>query len=115
MVALPGFPPLPISISRFLPDGIELTIRGAGPATKAMCALQVGEQLGLRGPLGNNWPLDRAVGRDLVIVTGGIGLAPLRPVLHAIVKDRSSTARERRPTCSTAMSWSAGEAGTASR
>ena len=72
-------------ISRFLPDGIELTIRGAGPATKAMCALQVGDQVGLRGPLGNNWPLDRAVGRDLVIVTGGIGLAPLRPVLHAIV------------------------------
>jgi sulfhydrogenase subunit beta (sulfur reductase) len=88
MVAIPGFPPLPISISRFLPDGIELTIRGAGPATRAMCALQVGEQLGLRGPLGNNWPLDRAVGRDLVIVTGGIGLAPLRPVLHAIVAGR---------------------------
>ncbi len=88
MVALPGFPPLPISISRFLPDGIELTIRGAGPATRAMCALRVGEGLGLRGPLGNNWPLDRAVGRDLVIVTGGIGLAPLRPVLHAIVAGR---------------------------
>ncbi len=88
MVSLPGFPPLPISISRFLPDGIELTIRGAGPATRAMCALQVGDQLGLRGPLGNNWPLDRAVGRDLVIVTGGIGLAPLRPVLQAIVADR---------------------------
>ena len=88
MVALPGFPPLPISISRFLADGIELTIRGAGPATKAMCELKVGDQVGLRGPLGNNWPLDRAVGRDLVIVTGGIGLAPLRPVLHAIVADR---------------------------
>jgi NAD(P)H-flavin reductase len=53
-----------------------------------MCALQLGDQVGLRGPLGNNWPLDRAVGRDLVIVTGGIGLAPLRPVLHAIVADR---------------------------
>ncbi len=88
MVGLPGFPPLPISISRFLPDGIELTIRGAGPATRAMCALQPGDTLGLRGPLGNNWPLERAVGRDLVIVTGGIGLAPLRPVLHAIVGDR---------------------------
>jgi NAD(P)H-flavin reductase/NAD-dependent dihydropyrimidine dehydrogenase PreA subunit len=88
MVSLPGFPPLPISISRFLPDAIELTIRGAGPATKAMCALQVDDQVGLRGPLGNNWPLDRAVGRDLVIVTGGIGLAPLRPVLHAIVAGR---------------------------
>ena len=50
MVALPGFPPLPISISRFLPDGIELTIRGAGPATKAMCALQVDDQVGLPQP-----------------------------------------------------------------
>ena len=88
MVALPGFPPLPISISHFLADGIELTIRGAGPATKALCALQVGDQVGLRGPLGNNWPLDRAFGRDLIIVTGGIGLAPLRPVLHAIIADR---------------------------
>jgi NAD(P)H-flavin reductase len=88
MVAIPGFPPLPISISRFTVDGIELTIRGAGPATKAMCALKVGDQLGLRGPLGNNWPIDRAVGRDLVIVTGGIGLAPLRPVIHALAADR---------------------------
>jgi sulfhydrogenase subunit beta (sulfur reductase) len=88
MVSIPGFPPLPISISRFTVDGIELTIRGAGPATKAMCALKVGDQLGLRGPLGNNWPIDRAVGRDLVIVTGGIGLAPLRPVIHALAADR---------------------------
>jgi NAD(P)H-flavin reductase len=88
MVAIPGFPPLPISISRFTVDGIELTIRGAGPATKAMTALKSGDQLGLRGPLGNNWPLDRAVGRDLVIVTGGIGLAPLRPVIHALAADR---------------------------
>ena len=88
MVGLPGFPPLPISISRFTTDGIELTIRGAGPATKAMCALKIGDQLGLRGPLGNNWPLDRAVGRDLVIVAGGIGLAPLRPVIHALAADR---------------------------
>ena len=88
MVGLPGFPPLPISISRFTVDGIELTIRGAGPATKAMCALKIGDQLGLRGPLGNNWPLDRAVGRDLVIVAGGIGLAPLRPVIHALAADR---------------------------
>ena len=88
MVALPGFPPLPISISRFHADGIELTIRGAGPATRAMAALQIDDQVGLRGPLGNNWPLDRAVGRDLVIVTGGIGLAPLRPVIDTIIANR---------------------------
>ena len=74
-------------MSRFLPDGIELTIRGAGPATKAMCALRRGDSLGVRGPLGRGWPLE-AAGRDVVIVTGGIGLAPLRPLLDAIVADR---------------------------
>jgi NAD(P)H-flavin reductase len=88
MVSRPGFPPLPISISRYLPDGIELTIRGAGPATRALIALQVGDELGLRGPLGKGWPMERAWGRDVVVVTGGIGLAPLRPVLHAIAAER---------------------------
>lgn len=88
MIELPGFPPLPISVSRYLPDGLILTIRGAGPATRAVCALQPGDELGLRGPLGNAWPLARVAGRDLVIVTGGIGLAPLRPVLDAVVADR---------------------------
>ena len=88
MVDLPGFPPLPISISRFTADGLVLTIRGAGPATRVLCGLQPGDEVGLRGPLGTAWPLDRVAGRDLVIVTGGIGLAPLRPVLDAVVADR---------------------------
>ena len=88
MVALPGFPPLPISISRYRPDGIDLTIRGAGPATRAICALTPGDEIGLRGPLGNRWPMELATGRDLVVITGGIGLAPLRPVLDAVAADR---------------------------
>jgi sulfhydrogenase subunit beta (sulfur reductase) len=88
MVELTGFPPLPISISRYHPDGLELTIRGAGPATRMLGKLQEGDEIGLRGPLGRSWPLDRAIGRDLVIVTGGIGLAPLRPLIHAIIADR---------------------------
>jgi len=88
MVELPGFPPLPISISRYLPGGLELTIRGAGAATRTLCKLQVKDEIGLRGPLGNSWPLDRAIGRDLVIVTGGIGLAPLRPLIDAIIAER---------------------------
>jgi len=88
MVELPGFPPLPISISRYRPDGLELTIRGAGAATRTLGALQVHDQIGLRGPLGSSWPLDRAIGRDIVIVTGGIGLAPLRPLIQAIIAAR---------------------------
>jgi NAD(P)H-flavin reductase len=88
MVDLPGFPPLPISVSRYRPDGIELTIRAAGPATTALTRLAVGDELGLRGPLGRGWPIERAVGRDVVVVTGGIGLAPLRPLLDALLAER---------------------------
>jgi NAD(P)H-flavin reductase/NAD-dependent dihydropyrimidine dehydrogenase PreA subunit len=89
MVALPAFPQLPISISRFGRDTIELTIRAAGPATAALIGLAPGDELGLRGPLGTAWPVDRAVGHDVVVVTGGIGLAPLRPLLDALVAQRN--------------------------
>ncbi|HSK51840.1 MAG TPA: 4Fe-4S dicluster domain-containing protein, partial [Clostridia bacterium] len=95
MIALPAYPPMPISISRYRPDGVELTIRAAGPATAMVISLGVGAELGLRGPLGTGWPLERAVGRDVVIVTGGIGLAPLRPLVDAIraQRDRFGTVR----------------------
>ena len=90
MIALPAYPPMPISISRYLPDGIELTIRAAGPATARVIELGAGAELGLRGPLGTGWPLEQAVGRDVVIVTGGIGLAPLRPLVDAIAAQRDT-------------------------
>jgi anaerobic sulfite reductase subunit B len=90
MVEQPGFSPLPISVSRVTDGVLWLTIRAAGPATQAVSALQPGSQVGLRGPLGRGWPLERALGRDVVIVAGGIGLAPLRPVIDAVLRDRSS-------------------------
>ena len=58
MAALPAFSAAPISVSRFLPDGLELTIRGAGAATRALCGLRRGDSLGVRGPLGRGWPVD---------------------------------------------------------
>jgi sulfhydrogenase subunit beta (sulfur reductase) len=88
MVAMPAFPALPISISRYQPDAVELTIRAAGPATSVLERLTQGDEIGIRGPLGTAWPVDRAVGRDIVVVTGGIGLAPLRPLIDAIVRQR---------------------------
>ena len=84
MAALPGFPPSAISISRYHADGIELTVRAAGPATAALGALRPGDPVGLRGPLGRSWPMDLVANRDLVVVAGGIGLAPLRPVIDAV-------------------------------
>jgi NAD(P)H-flavin reductase len=88
MVEQPGFPPLPISVSRVADGALWLTIRAAGPATAAAIALRPGAQLGLRGPLGRGWPIERAVGRDVVIVAGGIGLAPVRPIIDAVLRDR---------------------------
>ncbi len=87
MAALPGFPPSAVSISRYHPDGIELTIRAAGPATAAYGRLRAGDPIGLRGPLGRPWPMDAAEGRDILIVAGGIGLAPLRPIIDAVQAD----------------------------
>jgi len=88
MVGVPAFAIPPISISRFHPDGIELTIRAAGAATSFLTRLRRGATLGLRGPLGRGWPVADAAGRDVVIVAGGIGLAPLRPVIDAVLAER---------------------------
>jgi NAD(P)H-flavin reductase len=88
MVELPAFASPPISISRIRPDGLDLTIRSAGPATAALTGLTVGAEVALRGPLGRGWPIEAAYGRDVVIVAGGIGLAPLRPLVEAILADR---------------------------
>jgi NAD(P)H-flavin reductase len=78
----------PISISRIRPDGIDLTIRNVGPATAELTGLTPGERLSLRGPLGRPWPIEAAEGGDIVIVAGGIGLAPLRPVIDAVLAER---------------------------
>lgn len=61
------------------------TIRAVGAVTRALCALEPGGIVGVRGPFGTEWPLAEAVGGDLVVVAGGIGLAPLRPAIrHAL-------------------------------
>jgi sulfhydrogenase subunit beta (sulfur reductase) len=88
MVEMPAYAVPPISISRIREDGLDLTIRSAGPATAALTSLTGGAQVSLRGPLGRGWPIEAAYGRDVVIVAGGIGLAPLRPLIDAIVAER---------------------------
>ncbi|HEX6869167.1 MAG TPA: 4Fe-4S dicluster domain-containing protein [Candidatus Limnocylindrales bacterium] len=88
MAALPAFSAAPISVSRFRRDGLDLTVRAAGPATRALTQLERGATLGLRGPLGRGWPVREIEGRDVIIVAGGIGLAPLRPLLDACLARR---------------------------
>ena len=67
-----------------------LTVRDVGAVTHAVCAAEPGAVLGLRGPLGNSWPVDAASGGDVVVIAGGIGLAPLRPVVLRILERRDA-------------------------
>ncbi|RDS65964.1 FAD/NAD(P)-binding protein [Streptomyces sp. M7] len=67
--------------------GLAHTIRSVGAVTAGLCATRVGDVVGVRGPYGNTWALERARGRDVLVVAGGIGLAPLRPlVLRALAE-----------------------------
>ncbi|MEZ5078071.1 MAG: FAD/NAD(P)-binding protein [Solirubrobacterales bacterium] len=78
-----GVGEVPISISGDPAGGgpLEHTVRAVGPVSAAICRTEPGEQLGVRGPFGSSWPVREAAGRYVVIVAGGLGLAPLRPAL----------------------------------
>ncbi len=69
------------------------TIRRVGVVTQALEALQKDEFVGVRGPFGRPWPLEKARGRDVVIIAGGIGLAPLRPVVECVLSNSSDYGR----------------------
>jgi NAD(P)H-flavin reductase len=69
------------------------TVRDVGAVSSALTRAAVGDVLGVRGPFGTDWGLETAEGRDLVIVAGGLGLAPLRPVLLGALANRTAYRR----------------------
>ncbi|MFN8162200.1 MAG: FAD/NAD(P)-binding protein [Solirubrobacterales bacterium] len=69
------------------------TVRAVGPVTEAICAAQPGDVLGVRGPFGRGWPVREARGGDLVVVAGGLGLAPLRPAVLSGLAGREGLGR----------------------
>src|SRR6266540_2322909 len=83
---------VPISVSGGGEAGgrVGHTVRAVGATTSAICAIEPGAQLGLRGPFGNTWPVEEAEGGDVVVVAGGIGLAPLRLALNQLIAKRDS-------------------------
>jgi NAD(P)H-flavin reductase len=85
-----GVGEIPISISGDSAKSKTLvhTTRVVGTVTRAMRRLKRGDVLGVRGPFGSPWPVGEAEGSDVVIVAGGIGLAPLRPVLYKVLSQR---------------------------
>jgi NAD(P)H-flavin reductase len=90
-----GVGEVPISISGdpARTERIVHTTRAVGAVTQAMARLRRGDVLGLRGPFGNRWPVDDFEGSDVVLVAGGIGLAPLRPALYRVLARRAEYGR----------------------
>jgi len=90
-----GVGELPISISGNPADHKQLlyTVRSVGQATNALVTQRVGAGVGVRGPYGAGWPVDAARGRDVIVVAGGIGLAPLRPVIYEVLHHREDFGR----------------------
>ncbi|WP_149184647.1 FAD/NAD(P)-binding protein [Streptomyces sp. TRM49041] len=71
----------------------EHTVRAVGAVSAALRDTAPGTEIGVRGPFGTAWDLTRAHGRDVLVVAGGIGLAPLRPVVRAVLDDRERYGR----------------------
>jgi NAD(P)H-flavin reductase len=95
MLYVYGTGELPISVSgdpeaRF---SLTYTVRSVGKATNKLVTSSIGDWIGVRGPFGVGWPLDKAKGSDVVLIAGGIGLAPLRPALYQMFRYRSEYGR----------------------
>lgn len=90
-----GVGELPISISGDPHDSGRLvyTVRSVGKATNALVNCHPGQLVGLRGPFGTSWPIEEARGNDVLIVAGGIGLAPLRPTIQHMLRHRDDYVR----------------------
>ncbi len=85
MLGWPGVGEAPVSLSR-VPAGdspfFEHTIRAAGRVTTFLSGFEEGDEFFLRGPFGRGWPIEEAMGKHLLLITGGLGLAPLKPVIE---------------------------------
>lgn len=73
--------------------GFVHTVREVGAVSAAIASLEVGDAVGLRGPFGTCWPVIEAAGSDVVFVAGGLGLAPLRPAIYAVLANRDRYGR----------------------
>ncbi len=90
-----GVGEIPISISGDPGDGTKVvhTTRAVGAVSRALDRLTVGQVVGVRGPFGTPWPVEDAFGHDLMLVAGGVGLAPLRPALYHALAERRRFSR----------------------
>lgn len=94
-VSVYGIGEAPISVSSSPTRGpnFELGVRAIGSVTQALHRMKPGDRVGIRGPFGNGFPLETLAGRDLLFVAGGIGLYPLRSMIHYAVDKRADFGR----------------------
>ncbi|GGO16689.1 oxidoreductase [Microbispora rosea subsp. aerata] len=89
MLYAPGVGEIAVSISgRARSGGYTQTIRAVGAVSAALCGKRPGDVVGVRGPYGRGWDVPAAAGLDVVVVAGGLGLAPLRPLVRALLRER---------------------------
>ncbi len=89
MVGYPGVGEAPISLSSVVRNGcFEHTVKAVGRVTNFLNNLEKGDELHFRGPYGRGWPLNEARGGDILLIAGGVGLAPIRPVVQMILNKR---------------------------
>jgi NAD(P)H-flavin reductase len=95
MIYVAGVGEVPISISGdpLEPRSTVHTVRAVGSVTRVMCSLKSGAVVGLRGPFGSAWPVRKAQGSDIVVVAGGIGIAPIRPAIYTLLSYRDNYGR----------------------
>jgi len=90
MISIFGYGEAPFSLSSFDDNAaFEITVRKVGSLTTGLDTCKEGDRAGVRGPYGRGWPLREAEAKDMLIVAGGIGMAPLKPVIQHIAGNRS--------------------------
>ncbi|MBI4495767.1 MAG: FAD/NAD(P)-binding protein [Deltaproteobacteria bacterium] len=94
-VSLFGIGEAPISVSSSPTRGgsFELAVREVGNVTRSLHTLRPGDGVGIRGPFGRGFPVEEMKGQDILIVAGGIGLVPLRSLIHYVLDRRSEFGR----------------------
>jgi NAD(P)H-flavin reductase len=90
MIYIHGVGEVPISVSDidYEARAVAHTVRFVGSVTKAFSILEKNSLVGFRGPYGIGWPMDLAMGKNLILIAGGIGLLPLRPVIREVARNR---------------------------
>ncbi len=88
MTSLLGIGECPISIASFSNKHVDLCIRNVGNVTNAIHKLKKNSKIFIRGPLGNGYPMEKFLEKNIILIGGGTGVAPLRGVVEYILAKR---------------------------